>query len=58
MTRKRRPKTEALTGRDLRPDGWSRFEKAVDAALRTKPKRRPAAVKAQSKRQVEHRAAR
>jgi hypothetical protein len=53
MTRKRRPKTEALTDRDLRPDGWSRFEKAVDAALRTKPKHRPAA-KPQPKAKRQH----
>jgi hypothetical protein len=25
---------------ELRPDGWERFEKAVDAALHTKPKHR------------------
>ena len=23
---------------ELRPDGWQRFEKAVDAAVRSKPK--------------------
>ena len=25
---------------ELRPDGWQRFETAVDAAVRTKPARR------------------
>jgi hypothetical protein len=27
---------------DLRPDGWERFEQAVDAAVRAGPARRPA----------------
>jgi hypothetical protein len=55
MTRKRRPRTERLSNRDLRPDGWSRFERAVDAALKSKPKHRPA-TKQTPKRQIEQRA--
>jgi hypothetical protein len=27
---------------ELRPDGWERFEKAVDAAVKSGPKRRSA----------------
>jgi hypothetical protein len=27
---------------ELRPDGWGRFERAVDAAVKSGPKHRPA----------------
>lgn len=35
---------EPPTTDDLRPDGWERFEQAVDAAVRAGPARRPASA--------------
>jgi hypothetical protein len=46
MPEKPSPKTDEP---ELRPDGWERFEKAVDAALHTKPQRHETA-KPESKR--------
>jgi len=34
---------------ESRPDGWERFEKAVDAALHTPPKHRASERKSQGK---------
>ena len=34
---------------ELRPDGWERFERAIDAALHTPPAHRKAKPEAESK---------
>jgi hypothetical protein len=36
----KRTEPEQVEDIELRPDGWERFEKAVDAALRTPPQHR------------------
>jgi hypothetical protein len=38
MKKKRAPEPDEI---DLRPDGWERFEKAVDAAVKGGPQHRP-----------------
>jgi hypothetical protein len=40
MAKSQKPEAEI----ELRPDGWERFEKAVDAAVRVSPQRRTAPV--------------
>jgi hypothetical protein len=37
---------------ELRPDGWERFEKAVDAAVKVGPKHKPAKMRPASKGRV------
>jgi hypothetical protein len=34
---------------DLRPDGWQRFEKAVDAAIKSGPKHKTATPKSKER---------
>lgn len=41
-TAHRKESTESV---ELRPDGWERFERAVDAGLHTRPMHRPKAMK-------------
>jgi len=36
------PKTAVPKGADLRPDGWQRFERAIDAAVKAGPKHKTA----------------
>ena len=35
-----RSRTKQMSAVELRPDGWERFERAVDAALHTPPQHR------------------
>jgi hypothetical protein len=42
MARARTGKAQPSDDVELRPDGWERFEKAVDAAVKSGPKRRSA----------------
>jgi hypothetical protein len=44
----KQPPKEQLKAADLRPDGWERFERAIDAAVKAGPKHKTA--KKQSRR--------
>jgi hypothetical protein len=41
--------TKSKSEPELRPDGWERFEKAVDAAIKSGPKHRETSKKAPPK---------
>jgi hypothetical protein len=45
----RKPKPDEI---ELRPDGWGRFERAVDAAVKGGPKHRPSKTRPASKGRV------
>jgi hypothetical protein len=42
---KKKPASKPDEDIDLRPDGWERFEKAVDAAVKGGPQHRPKATR-------------
>ena len=52
MTEKPKPKPEEI---EMLPDAWERFEKAVDAVMRSPPKPRPAKDRETDKTQVRKR---
>jgi hypothetical protein len=48
-------KRAALPAGDTRPDAWDRFERAVDAGIKSGPKHKPAKKKAKASKRVSSR---
>jgi len=50
---KSKQSSETIKDRDLRPDGWQRFERAVDSAVKSGPQHRTAAKPTPAKKKTQ-----